>query len=378
MLRRGRIPELLLAALLLGGAAAFGAAGPSAKAGLFLAILALGVGTAIVALGRRERLRVPAVVWPLAGMLLLGSAQLVSGWSVYPWATKAQITEIAVWIVLAMTARNLLAAPTARRAFCDVLLWGAAAIAVAALLYRALDPAAPRFGPFTNPNHYAVFAELTLPLAIAAAAGERRFWGLLLTGLLYGSVIASGSRAGAVIATAEVALIPLLLSHKAGIGAAVRNATVTAIVAVLGAAAAGWHFLWERFGSSALLAGRLEILQSALVLVAAHPWTGTGLGTFEVVYPAAAPFDPGLRVDHAHNDLLEAAVEGGIPLAALCLAAVAVTLSKARHAPWMWGAYAALLHSLVDFPLHIPALAALTVTLLSISSRRHATNPLRR
>ena len=378
MLRRIRLPPLILATLLLGGVAAFGATGIAAKAFLFLGILAFGIGVSARALSGSQPVLIPPMAWPLAGMFVFGSVQAASGWSHYPWATGERLVDLAVWVVLAIVARTVLAGRSDREAFLDVVLAGGGMVALVALLRRAVLPEDEAFGPFVNPNHYAVFAELVLPLAIVAAAGGRRVWGLTLTAVLYGSVVASGSRAGALVATAEVVLIPMLIRPRwRGRGEALRTAALVGAVAVLGAAVAGWQLLWERVGTTDLLAGRREILLSALALATAHPWTGTGLGTFEVMYPAAALYDPGLRIDHAHNDWLEVAVEGGIPLASLCLTVIAVTLRSAKRAPWSWGGYAAVLHGLADFPLYIPALAAMIVTFLAISSAAGETNPAR-
>jgi O-antigen ligase len=50
------------------------------------------------------------------------------------------------------------------------------------------------------------------------------------------------------------------------------------------------------------------------------PWTGFGLGIWPTVYPANALYDDGTFVNEAHNDWLQWAVEGGVPLVAAMLA----------------------------------------------------------
>ena len=64
---------------------------------------------------------------------------------------------------------------------------------------------------------------------------------------------------------------------------------------------------------------------------------GFGLGTFETVYPHFALFDIGLIVNHAHNDWLEWAAEGGVPLA---LALLSLAVWAARPAFGRYGAWA--------------------------------------
>jgi O-antigen ligase len=91
---------------------------------------------------------------------------------------------------------------------------------------------------------------------------------------------------------------------------------------------------------------------------------GFGLGTYESAYPEYALFDIGLRVNHAHNDWLEWAAEGGIPLF-LLLGFVALWSARAAwQAPWAVGVGAVFVHSIVDYPLHRPALSAWLFVLL--------------
>ena len=47
-------------------------------------------------------------------------------------------------------------------------------------------------------------------------------------------------------------------------------------------------------------------------MASAFPGFGTGLGTFDVAYPLFRSPDVRLRYRHAHNDLIQAAVETGI------------------------------------------------------------------
>ncbi len=85
-------------------------------------------------------------------------------------------------------------------------------------------------------------------------------------------------------------------------------------------------------------------------MIGDHPWRGYGLGTFIDVYPTYARFDPGAVVDHAHNDWLEWAAEGGGGfLAAWALLAIAISPIAVRST-WGIGTIAVFLHALVDYP----------------------------
>jgi len=100
-----------------------------------------------------------------------------------------------------------------------------------------------------------------------------------------------------------------------------------------------------------------------------HPVLGTGLGTLQQVYPPYESLYDGKIVNHTHNDYLEALAETGV-LGGLCcawflgvlfLGALRILQSGGRSFlstlrlcgfTACWGL---LVHSMVDFNLHIPA-----------------------
>jgi len=99
-----------------------------------------------------------------------------------------------------------------------------------------------------------------------------------------------------------------------------------------------------------------------------HPWTGTGLGTLQTVFPPYETLYDAKVVNHAHNDYLEALAETGIAGAACCawflgalffrsLRRVLLqdkSFSAALHLSGLVGCTGFLVHGLVDFNLHIP------------------------
>jgi O-antigen ligase len=96
---------------------------------------------------------------------------------------------------------------------------------------------------------------------------------------------------------------------------------------------------------------------------------GTGLGTLQQVYPPYETVYDGKIVNHAHNDYLEALAETGI-LGGICCGWFVLTLfldgllflrssdnsfaATLRLCGWT-GCWGLLIHSLVDFNLHIPS-----------------------
>jgi len=137
------------------------------------------------------------------------------------------------------------------------------------------------------------------------------------------------------------------------------------LLAVAFTAVVGWGYIWKRFQEPDPYEMRRQLLRSSLAMIRERPWTGFGLGTWPAVYPAYASFDNGKFINHAHNDWAEWTAEGGIPFL-LCLLAVAGF--AARHAvrfPWALGISFVFLHSLVDYPMQKPALAALVFALMA-------------
>ena len=125
--------------------------------------------------------------------------------------------------------------------------------------------------------------------------------------------------------------------------------------------------------------GRLAIWSRALPLVRDFPLWGSGYGTYQFVdvLHRSDAFDAGMIVDHAHNDYLEALVEGGLALFLPVVVAVVLVFrlglgAVRRHEDrpiggLVLGALVAFttvaIHSFSDFGMHIPANAAIVTVL---------------
>lgn len=115
---------------------------------------------------------------------------------------------------------------------------------------------------------------------------------------------------------------------------------------------------------------RSEIGERTRRAIRDAPILGTGLGTFESVYRVYRTGRIGPRVDQAHNDYLELALELGVPAAACLVGALAgvalacgigVFVRRRDSGLPAVGLAACVLvgaHALVDFSLQIPAVAA--------------------
>jgi len=113
---------------------------------------------------------------------------------------------------------------------------------------------------------------------------------------------------------------------------------------------------------------RFAYWRVALLVVKAHPWMGTGPGTFQTPYKHLKRADDE-PTKLCHNDYLEQATDSGIPGLVIYSAMILLILSRLyryssaeKSFDWMafavWlGVFGICLHSLVEFHLYIPALA---------------------
>lgn len=257
-------------------------------------------------------------------------------------------------------------------------------------------------GLFANENHSAVFSSIML-LVIARLAIHAR--GLKIPRwikiglapayvLILFSVLVTGSRAGfsaALLAIVSSGLMVMLTRHYEG---AVKHCGVERLghlrliffaffVAVLFIIFA---FLWSERAPAVrdiLKQGTFEDVRWSIWPVLSemanvHWGVGTGFGSFDSVYHVYEPTEllfP-TYLNHAHNDWVQLAIEGGAPaiLLLLCLlgwifkALVRViTNQKAKFSLFIfWAACVAIIAaaSVVDYPLRTPVFQALAVWLL--------------
>jgi O-antigen ligase len=298
---------------------------------------------------RRRALLPDAAGIALAVIALWGFLQLALGATVYRYATLSATLRFA-----AFAATACIAPPARSRGiFLRVFAWFAFAISVLSavayysspgkLLWMIPSQVPDTWGPFLNRNHFAAFLELALPVALWLAISRDRFYAFLAAAMLAAG-IACASRAGAALLIAE-SLTVFVVRRDARKAMASFGLAAAVLIAVAGAG-----HLRSRISEPDPLRYRREMAHSAAAMFLARPWTGFGLGTFSTVYPQYALFDAGALVDHAHNDWLEWASEGGAGFAAAWGVLAVVTLKRARSAIWIIGVPAVMIHALVDYP----------------------------
>ncbi|MDQ3246284.1 MAG: O-antigen ligase family protein, partial [Pseudomonadota bacterium] len=197
--------------------------------------------------------------------------------------------------------------------------------------------------------------------------------GWLLVPIFMALTVASQSRAGIALLIPATAAAMIIGVQKKGAGLLlmVTLGLILAAVAIFAVTPGSVARLMEL--QSLLLDDRAVFLPDLLYMLVQHwPW-GSGLGTFVPVFQSIENLDllQPLIVNHAHNDLLELLIEGGLPAAILMVAlAIAIAwrmvrLARLRRSADPGPALAGfaivvllLLHSLVDYPLRTRSLAA--------------------
>ena len=117
---------------------------------------------------------------------------------------------------------------------------------------------------------------------------------------------------------------------------------------------------------------RMHVAFDSLLIFHDHPVLGTGLGSFGSIFPAYQSFPTNALYPYAHNDYAQALAETGVLGGLIVLVSLILFFRLAfsnlrrrleQEAGWIrLGAALAvcglLIHSFVDFNLHIPANAA--------------------
>ncbi|HKZ52281.1 MAG TPA: O-antigen ligase family protein [Candidatus Acidoferrales bacterium] len=404
---------LAFAALALGATPAWALA-----ATVLLVLVLLGVWLLAGALQGELSFHLPSLVFPLLAILALACLQAFAGLSVYPPATREAVWELAAAGGLFLLLVNQFAAGRRRETFASALVLFAFFLAVFAILQGLSFSGkiywswpAPRgsspFGPFINRNHYAAWGLMVLPLAWAKFSERRSrlelraFWGLvaLVVGI---SILFSRSRAGLGLFLLAFPLYAWLsrpakrgasrrvhpervhreraLALAVGLGIVLLAGLVTLAVDS-GALSARWPALEELFiRPEALDEHRWQIWRDTWPMIRDHLWLGSGLETYGVLSDSYRSFYSNLRWLQAHNDYLQWLAETGLVGAGLAvwfLVALArrgaerlrqATSGTERRlvAAALTGCLLVLLHSLVDFPLRIPANALLFAALLAM------------
>jgi O-antigen ligase len=300
---------------------------------------------------------IPSVA--LIAIAVWGFLQLTFGATVYRFQTLEASLRFAALAATALVSFGSFRSPVLRVKCLSAIAWLGALVAVVSVLAYFTSrgkilwifdaPYPDIWGPFLSRNNFAQFLELAMPIALRFALREkaRNLLYLSSAAIMLASGLASASRAGCTIMVVE-ALAVLWLCRKSS---SVRQMSLALVFStILLASVPGTANLIGRLVAPDPFESRREIAGSTLKMISSRPWTGFGLGTFPTVYPEYAVFDVGRSVEHAHNDWLEWAAEGGIPFLLVWVCLALWLVRPAVRTGWGIGVLGCFLHGLVDYP----------------------------
>jgi O-antigen ligase len=300
-----------------------------------------------------------------------------------PWRRRLLLTVVGVGVALTVVAFVQAASPEPRR------IYG---------LWR------PRwdwavFGPYVNRNHFAGYLVMAAPLAIGfalealarlRAAWGRRKRGWLLLGEREGNAVlrwsavvmvtvagllASRSRGG-VSAFALAALLLPRLAHRR------RTALAVGVLVGLGLAWIGVSDILSAFEVRGVKGSRLDLWRDMLPMVPRFPLFGDGWNAFATAFPWYQTVWKTDWIGEAHNDYLQALIDGGVVGAALVAALLAVVLrgalARATRSPLDLGLFGAIVGLAPYGPWlqrQIPANAATWIALGALAVAPPARDP---
>jgi O-antigen ligase len=353
-------------------------------------------------LTREDIVFISPLLPPLFALILLALGQLLFRGTVSPYDTRIELQLLIALTVLLFLATQAFPTTDDWRFFVWFIMSIGFLVAVFGILqhltfngklywFREMRYGGIPFGPYVNRNHFAGFAELVIPVALVPLVlgkvrRERWFAVGLLALLPLGALLLSASRGGIISLAAELGLLTLLLLLRRTGGKHVLAGAAVLLFAFMLVSWLGVGQILERFSSMQSLeiasGKRASMRLDTWHIFREHPWTGTGLGTLQTVFPAYETQYDAKVVNHAHNDYLEALAETGIAGAACCawflgalffhslrrLLLLDKSFSAALHLSGLVACTGFLVHGLVDFNLHIPGNALLFFLMANLAT----------
>jgi O-antigen ligase len=327
--------------------------------------------------------------------------------SLEPGATRFALVVGSTIVLLFWTARARFAQGGLRTAARGIA-WIGLVLAAVAIVTHSISPrlfygvwpayarTAQPYGPFVNRNDLACWLVMAIPLTIgyivarvdarptrniASAIDATALWLAASVCLMVASLLGSASRSGLIgFAVAVLCLIALsnrslTLRRVAGIGAAL------ALLLILAATFADLDLLLHKAGALGDGLNRRQIVWRFTWTMIRDFWpAGAGLGAFQhaiLLYPQPFPL---YYINHAHNQYLQFAAEGGlfliVPAAVAFAAGIVLVARRLRldRTPVFWiragaasGMAGVLVHSLSETTFRMPANAALFAILAAIA-----------
>ncbi len=342
-----------------------------------------------------------------------------------PTATRLFSYRMIALLAVYLAARNWLADRESFRRLAWVALFDGVALAAFALgqyfssaptvIYWSIPTGGQVFGPFVCRNHYPDAIALCAGLAVGIMVTKRAPPALgssdeagpgsigdelremvtaplqllqepavlaaaAAVGLMLVSIPFSLSRGGMLALLAATVGVFLIARLRRGLCGNRTTVTAATAVGLCVVAWFGWTPIEKRFdeiGSGRTIDDRTPLWNASFQQLPGFWLAGAGNGTHLRIEPLGRDPSSGttIVVDHAHNEYLEAAIEGGVIRLAITVAIpVIVLISLARSYPRLharsagplilgagFGIAVVALHAVTDFALHLPAVSLLAI-----------------
>ena len=355
-----------------------------------------------VYLHSEETIIISPLLPPMVGLLLVVLAQLLFATSASPFNTHQEFTLLLADVIMVFLAVQAFRTLEDWRGFVWFVMIFGFVVSVFGILqhltfngklywFREMHYGGIPFGPYVNRNHFAGFAELVIPMSLVPlmlgkVRRERWFIVGLFAVVSIGSLFLAASRGGIVSFAVEVVVVVVWISFRRMGAKQMLGGAAVLIAALVMVSWLGVKEIAQRFSSMKAMevssGKRASMRRDAWRIFVDHPWMGTGLGTLQIVFPAYDTLYDGKIVNHAHNDYVEALAETGMAGGLCCALFLGLLLfDSAQQLSGGNASFAAVLnlsglvacigflvHSLVDFNLHLPANAQLFFLIATLAT----------
>lgn len=380
-------------ALIVFGVAAHGAVEDWARAALETGAGVLFAAWAVQQYLQNREIVLSPLLPPLVALSFVALGQIVFRGTASPYETRLELQLLLTYIIVVFLAGQAFRTASDWRGLMWFVMSFGFLVAIFGILqhltfngklywFREMRYGGIPFGPYVNRNHFAGFAELVIPVALVplvlGKVRRERWLAVALFALLpVGALFLSASRGGILSFAAEMGILALIIALRRAGGRHVLAGGVVLLLALLLVSLLGVRQILERFSSMQSLevtvGKRASMRLDAWRIFRDHPWAGTGLGTLPLVFPAYESLYDARVVNHAHNDYLEMLADAGIAGGLCCawflgvvffysLKQLLVTdnsFAAALHLSGLVAVCGLVVHSLVDFNLHMPGNALL-------------------
>jgi O-antigen ligase len=349
-----------------------------------------------------DRVVVTPLLPPLVLLALLALGQFLLHATAAAYSTRTELTLLVAELIVLFLAAQAFQTAEDWKTFIWFMMAFGFLVAIFGILqqltfngklywFREMRYGGIPFGPYVNRNHFAGFIELVIPVALVplvlGKVRKERWFAVVIFALLpIGALFLSASRGGVVSLAVELGVLAMVMALRRTGGQHVLAGGVILLLAFMLVSWLGVRQVLERFSSLQTLevssGKRASMRQDTWRIFLDHRWTGAGLGALQTVFPAYETLYDGKVVNHTHNDYLEMLAEAGIAGGLCCAWFLGVlffdslrhllqtdkSFAAALHLSGLVGCSGFLVHSLVDFNLHIPANAILFLLIAHLAT----------